>query len=1180
MNPKKYVALSALVAVIILTILFNLGDITSKEITQYIPSISSQSQTAAVADFNSSLIAHYTFDDTTNDSAGSNNGTAVGGPTYTAGKVGRAIQLDGGDDKVSFNAFNVPSSFTISTWISPGSSQSRDWSQILGEVNTGSGLHFKRGANKISYYFSGSDHLTNGSLNTDQWNHVVLVQNSGNYTFYINGNLDASGTGGVSFSPYIIGHNQWGETFAGLIDDMRVYNRPLDAGEISQLYNLGSGGSVQVPPTPDPTPTPTPTPTPDSTPTPTPTPQPAPVPDPVVVTPPPTPSNGTSWYVDKDAPCTTTCDGTSWARAWKSFASINWNTISAGHTLYISGGNYNEVLRIVARGTANAPITIKVGQDAGHNDKVIISTYLSAVSTEYLVIDGEYQGQRNLVVNGVGVCRDCGAFDISQSTAPKVRYVEIKTAGIGLAFTNGRGGEFSYNYIHDIRGDAGMRLNGTNGTTPNWDQTLVHDNTIQLNSAMTGDGAGPDGIQGAFGLSVYNNHIYNAQGPLSPDGTNHSDLIQGQAGYVKIYNNLFENITDSTIDFDGQLNGDSGHGRIFNNVIKMTYTAGQPSGIRIYSTNGAIRRFVDIHIYNNTFVDQAMASLGGYPFSLGYNGGNPTLSDVHIKNNIFYNTGKAGARAVINIDPSTGFTQSDWDINYNLVHAGAQGATDLRVDGVWGFVQQNGVTTAPTFVSYSQGSVNNNLRLSSADTSAQNKGANLSSLCSLSGFSELCRDKDGNLRPSSGAWDIGAYENSGGTPTPPPVTPPTSPLSTYYVSPSGNDSNAGTSASPFRTIQKAANIVIPGDTVIVRNGTYTDTDGNNIIATIGRGGSAGAPVTFRSENPSGAVLSGNNTAGFGFIFGNNINYVNIEGFEIKDIVEAGININESNSYITVKNNRIHHVGRIQTYTLYGMSCMDVGSRAHHITIEGNIIYSCGRLNPNTIPSVSQSTCTTPADYIFPGNNVRYPNENSCYNHDHGIYVRGDDINITSNTFYDMKSGWGVHVYDDAALKERINITGNTFADANPQRNGQIIVGAQTSNLRIESNIFYNPTAGAVRLGDTCATAGLTNVTIQNNSTNIGYLISGADTSCGYTISGNLLNQNFQFANEAGRDYRLVSGQPIINKPGDFNRDGAVNALDFSLLSGAWNQNNSTYDLNTDGIVNSLDYVIMVQNWTG
>jgi hypothetical protein len=49
--------------------------------------------------------------------------------------------------------------------------------------------------------------------------------------------------------------------------------------------------------------------------------------------------------------------------------------------------------------------------------------------------------------------------------------------------------------------------------------------------------------------------------------------------------------------------------------------------------------------------------------------------------------------------------------------------------------------------------------------------------------------------------------------------------------------------------------------------------------------------------------------------------------------------------------------------------------------------------------------------------------------------------------------------------------------------------------------------------------------------------------------------------------------------GDFNRDGLVNTLDFSLLVSSWNQPSTTYDLNGDGLVNTLDYAIMAQHWS-
>jgi len=45
----------------------------------------------------------------------------------------------------------------------------------------------------------------------------------------------------------------------------------------------------------------------------------------------------------------------------------------------------------------------------------------------------------------------------------------------------------------------------------------------------------------------------------------------------------------------------------------------------------------------------------------------------------------------------------------------------------------------------------------------------------------------------------------------------------YYVAPTGSDSNAGTQASPFATVQKANNSAAAGDTIWMRGGTYNTT---------------------------------------------------------------------------------------------------------------------------------------------------------------------------------------------------------------------------------------------------------------------------------------------------------------------------------------------------------------------
>src|SRR5262249_13935898 len=88
------------------------------------------------------------------------------------------------------------------------------------------------------------------------------------------------------------------------------------------------------------------------------------------------------------------------------------------------------------------------------------------------------------------------------------------------------------------------------------------------------------------------------------------------------------------------------------------------------------------------------------------------------------------------------------------------------------------------------------------------------------------------------------------TPTPTPTPPRPSSGPTFYVSPTGSDTNPGTQDRPFRTIQKAADVVNPGYTVIVEDGVYTFSGSNQCSKTVvclTRGGGAGQLVTFKAR---------------------------------------------------------------------------------------------------------------------------------------------------------------------------------------------------------------------------------------------------------------------------------------------------------------------------------------------
>jgi hypothetical protein len=115
---------------------------------------------------------------------------------------------------------------------------------------------------------------------------------------------------------------------------------------------------------------------------------------------------GANWYVDNAA--TGANNGKSWANGWTSFSRIVWGAggVSAGDTLYISGGavskTYYESLVQGIAGISGARITISVGQDSGHNGKVIIdgqNTRTKGVAlASYSTLTGNYGGVRNIVL--------------------------------------------------------------------------------------------------------------------------------------------------------------------------------------------------------------------------------------------------------------------------------------------------------------------------------------------------------------------------------------------------------------------------------------------------------------------------------------------------------------------------------------------------------------------------------------------------------------------------------------------------------------------------------------------------------------------------------------------------------------------------------------------------------------
>jgi len=73
---------------------------------------------------------------------------------------------------------------------------------------------------------------------------------------------------------------------------------------------------------------------------------------------------------------------------------------------------------------------------------------------------------------------------------------------------------------------------------------------------------------------------------------------------------------------------------------------------------------------------------------------------------------------------------------------------------------------------------------------------------------------------------------------------------TYYVATTGVDTATGSAAQPWRTLQRAANVVNPGDTVLVATGVYRES------VRFTRSGTSSQRVVFRNATGQYPVIDG------------------------------------------------------------------------------------------------------------------------------------------------------------------------------------------------------------------------------------------------------------------------------------------------------------------------------------
>jgi hypothetical protein len=196
----------------------------------------------------SGLVGAWGFEEpsgtTVTDKSGNNNNGTLNGPTRSGtGKFGAALSFDGVNDMVTVpdsNSLDLTSGMTLEAWVNP--SVTTGWKTTILKEQAGQlvyALYASTDTNRPSgHVFVGGDIDTRGTaqIAVNTWTHLAATYD-GTLRLYVNGVLASSKvvTGPITTSTGALrfgGNGIWTEWFQGLIDEVRVYNRALSAGEI------------------------------------------------------------------------------------------------------------------------------------------------------------------------------------------------------------------------------------------------------------------------------------------------------------------------------------------------------------------------------------------------------------------------------------------------------------------------------------------------------------------------------------------------------------------------------------------------------------------------------------------------------------------------------------------------------------------------------------------------------------------------------------------------------------------------------------------------------------------------------------------------------------------------------------------------------------------------------------
>lgn len=361
----------------------------------------------------------------------------------------------------------------------------------------------------------------------------------------------------------------------------------------------------------------------------------------------------------------------------------------------------------------------------------------------------------------------------------------------------------------------------------------------------------------------------------------------------------------------------------------------------------------------------------------------------------------------------------------------------------------------------------------------------------------------------------------------------------YFVATNGDDGSSGFQTSPWRTLQHAADMVGPGDTVSVHGGSYAG-------VYLETSGTASQPIVFQAaagETPS--ITSDNSHTPDGFNL-EGASYVTVRGFTINGRTRAGIRA-VTCEHVTIRDN---HTDGNGTWGIFTGFCDDLliedNVASNSVAQHGIYVSNSGDrpvIRGNTVFGNSNAGIHMNGDGSEGGDGIisnAIVEDNVIYDNGHaggsGINCDGvQDSIIRNNLIYDQHaSGISLYQIDGGGPSTGNLIANNTVLVASDGRWALNIQDGATNNSAY-NNILWN--AHSFRGTLDISPDSLAGYTADNNAVMDRFTTDGGDSvmtladwqqQTGQDMHSFVSTPAALFVDAGGDDYELSATSPAAD----------------------------------------------------